>query len=111
MGLRALVFNVMQEIKNLECDTLEYSSDFSAADQVIIAETLVLSVFDYKPKNSAKYPKLIGIPFENQIRCEAQNWARTMGGMPANLCTPSAFCDLSIEWIKKWDLDAKVTYQ
>lgn len=109
--LRTLVFKTLQEIKGLECDTLQFSTAFSKEDQVIIAETLVLTAFDYKAKEFKKYPKLLGIPEEVRTRCEAQNWARTMSGMPANLCTPSTYCEHATQWVKDWNLSDTIEYE
>ena len=98
-------------------------SDKFEEDIFAVTEGAILSTWDYKASERAKYPKITNGDPKAVIRASAQNFAREMTEMPANLCSPSGFVkilksrldklqlknveifDRNVDWIKQHRMD------
>lgn len=91
--LRGQVADALKTLKGQGFTTLEISDQFGS-DKFAVTEAAILSTWDYKASERAKFPKIIGGDPKALIRASAQNFARELTEMPANLCSPQGFVDV-----------------
>jgi len=121
-NIRNQTAEAIKTLKSQGFTTLSISDEF-AGDKFAVTEGAILSTWDYKPSEREKYPQIIHGDPEALIRASAQNFARELTEMPANLCSPQGFVkilksklkqlqlknvevlDRDVDWIKQHRMD------
>jgi len=98
-SLRNAIAKGVSAFKDSDIKTVEISNDFQ--DQETVSEAVVLSTWNYKEKERAKFPEFKNLNQRGKMIAETQNLARTLKETPANLMTPQIF----VETIKKYAND------
>lgn len=101
-SLRNAIAKGVSAFKDSDIKTVEISNDFQ--DQETVSEAVVLSTWNYKEKERAKFPEFKNLNQRGKMIAETQNLARTLKETPANLMTPQIFVETIKKYANDWNL-------
>lgn len=100
--LRNAVAKGVAAFKDSDIKTVEISKDFQ--DQETVSEAVILSSWNYKEKERAKFPEFKNLNERGKMIAETQNLARVLKETPANLMTPTVFAETIQKYVNDWNL-------